>query len=135
MSNFTDVLKTVAPTIATVLGGPLAGMAVSVLGEIFGISEPTQEKITDMFQNGQMSGEQIVLLRTAEMNLKIKLKELDIKLEELEVQDRSSARGREVSTNSKTTPALAWIIVCAFIGMVYTVMFSETKIDDVLTGT
>jgi hypothetical protein len=35
--NFTDIVKTLAPTVASALGGPLAGAAVTALGGILGL--------------------------------------------------------------------------------------------------
>ena len=38
-------LKAIAPTAATLLGGPLAGMAVEAIGNALGVSDATKEKI------------------------------------------------------------------------------------------
>ena len=40
--NWVDTLKTLAPTVAVALGGPLAGAAVTAIGSIFGMSDPTE---------------------------------------------------------------------------------------------
>ena len=45
MANAADALKAIAPTIATALGGPLAGLAVDALGAAFGWTDATKEKV------------------------------------------------------------------------------------------
>ena len=42
-----DWLKQIAPTIATALGGPLAGMAVSAISKAIGVDE---EKVKSLFK-------------------------------------------------------------------------------------
>jgi hypothetical protein len=111
--DFLDVLKKLAPTAATLLGGPLAGMAVTAIGEALGVSEPTQQKIAKAITNGQLSGEQVVAIRAAEDALVVKLRELDIKAEELVVGDRKDARGMYVATRARTPAWLSWTIVGA----------------------
>jgi len=44
-----DALKTLAPTVATALGGPLAGAAITAIGSIFGMSAPTADTIGKMW--------------------------------------------------------------------------------------
>lgn len=87
-----DWLKTIAPTVATVLGGPLAGMAVQAIGSALGMSDATGERINEVLQSGNMTGEQVAALKKAELELKAKLAELQIKPEEIAAQDRQSAR-------------------------------------------
>lgn len=87
-----DWLKSIAPTIATVLGGPLAGMAVQAIGSAMGMSDATGERINEVLQSGNMTGEQVAALKQAELQLKAKLAELQIKPEEIAAEDRKSAR-------------------------------------------
>jgi hypothetical protein len=135
MSNWTDIIKAVAPTAATLIAGPLGGLAVTAIGEALGMSEPTREKIEQALTGGQLTGEQIVALRTAEQNLKVRLRELDIRVEELEVQDRQSAREMQVKTGSRVTPTLALVVIGGFLGMAGGVLFGGLKADSVIAGT
>jgi len=61
-----DWLKQIAPTIATALGGPLAGMAVSAISKAVGV-EPDQ--VQDMIANNKLSAEQIAQVKLAEIEL------------------------------------------------------------------
>jgi len=130
MAGFTDVLKAIAPTVATVLGGPLAGMAVSVLGDVMGVSEPTQEKITKMFESGQMTAEQVAQIKLAEKQLVVKLKELDIDLERIHATDRASARTMQISTRSLIPGMLAIGITVGFFGILYGMMIGKLTLSE-----
>ena len=55
-------LQQIAPTIATALGGPLAGMAVEAIGNALGMSDATKESITDVLKSGTMTAEQTAAL-------------------------------------------------------------------------
>ncbi len=127
MSGFTDVLKAIAPTIATVLGGPLAGMAVSVIGDAMGVSDPTQEKITKMFESGQMTADQIAQIKQAEIALVAKLKELDIDLERIHAGDRDSARKMQTVTQSGLPGLLAVLVTLGFFGILIGMMTGSLK--------
>lgn len=135
MADLTSILKAIAPTAATLLTGPLGGLAVHAIGEALGMSEPTRQKIEDTLTSGQLTGEQIVAIRGAEQALKVRMRELDIRVEELEVQDRSNAREMQVRTGSRVTPALALGVVGGFMAMAGGVLFGKVTPDSVLAGT
>ncbi len=78
MDKLLDIVKSVAPGLATALGGPLAGAAVSAIAEKFGV-EDTVEAVTTALQGA--NPEQLA-----------KLQEIDLKKLELENADRDSAR-------------------------------------------
>ena len=92
MMDWKEVVGKLAPTVASAFLGPLGGVAVSAVGEILGISEPTQDKIKAAIENGQLTGEQISQIRQLEMKLKSEESERGFKYAELEFKDRDSAR-------------------------------------------
>ena len=136
MSGFTDILKTLAPTVASVLGGPLAGMAVTALGGIFGMSDATQDKIASVIQNGQMTPEQVAAIRELELKFQNDERERGFKYAELEFKDRDSARQMQIHTRSITPEALSWLIVAAtlaFEGYVLTQGIPQ-EVSDLVAG-
>lgn len=86
--KFLDIVATVAPTVATLLGGPLAGMAVAALSSAFGTSD------TKAIEQAVVAGnpDALVKLKETENQTQVQLKQLDIDLEKLNVEDRGSAR-------------------------------------------
>ncbi len=134
--DFGDVLKSLAPTVASVLGGPLAGMAVTALGGIFGMSEPTQDKIADVIRNGQMTPEQVSALKALEMKYQAEEKERQFKYSELEFKDRDSARNMQVATRSVTPEFLSWLIIGATLALEGYVLTQgiPTQVSDLVAG-
>lgn len=110
-----EALAKVAPTVATMLGGPLAGIAVNMAAEALGV-EPTQDAIAEAVTSG--NPEVFVRLKEVESNLKVKLRELDIEESSLHVEDRKSARKRESDVGGIATPTLAVIIIIGFFGII-----------------
>jgi len=111
MADWMDTLKALAPTVATALGGPLAGAAVSAIGSLLGIDKPTQETIGKMFTDGQITPDQLAEIRKLEMQYQNDEKERGFKYSELEFKDRDSARNMAIQTHSVTPSLLTWIIV------------------------
>ncbi|WP_027477908.1 hypothetical protein [Curvibacter gracilis] len=87
--DWIDTLKTLAPTVATALGGPLAGAAVSAIGAALGVPPGS---IAKAFQDGQLTPESVAKLRELEMQFQNDEKERGFKYAELEYKDRDSAR-------------------------------------------
>jgi len=114
----------VAPGIATMLGGPLAGMATNALCEMFDI-EPTRTDVDTQLADAvaKMTPEQAIKMREVENNLKVQLKKIDVDIFEAEVSDRKSAR--EQHKNARTPSILTYLIViCA--GIIVYCVFTDT---------
>lgn len=116
-----SVVGTVAPTVATALGGPLAGMAVSAIGEALGLSN--DEDIQKVLQNP--TPEQLLAIKEAEQKFIVNMCKLEIDVERIHAEDRNSARKREVSTGDIWTPRiLAAATMLSFFACIYFV-FSD----------
>ena len=100
-------LTQIAPGIATALGGPLAGLAVTAISKALGIDEKDVQKT---IETGKLSAEQLASLKQAEMELQAKAQELGLNFEKLATDDRKSAREMQVSTKS-FVPALLSILI------------------------
>lgn len=87
--DWKSVVGTVAPTIATALGGPFAGMATKTIMEALGVSSEAEIEKT----LASASPDHLLALRNADNDFKVRMRELDIKEEDLEAKDRHSARG------------------------------------------
>jgi hypothetical protein len=117
-----DWLKQIAPTIATALGGPLAGLAVSAISKAVGVDE---DKVTDLISSNKMTPEQIAQVKLAELELKKQENELGLNFEALAVDDRKSAREMQAATRSIVPPALAGAITLGFFGILSMLLFGQ----------
>ena len=104
-------LTQIAPGIATALGGPLAGLAVTAISKALGIDEKDVQKT---IETGKLSAEQLASLKQAELELQAKAQELGLNFEKLAVDDRKSAREMQVSTKSFVPALLSILVVCAW---------------------
>ena len=134
--NWLDTINTIAPVVASALGGPLAGAAVTAIGGMFGIAEPTQDKIKAAIENGQMTGEQISGIRALELKLKADEAERGFKYSELEFKDRDSARNMNIQTGAKTPAVLTWIIVAIVLSLEGAILFNGLPqgVSELVTG-
>jgi hypothetical protein len=109
-----DWLKQIAPTIATALGGPLAGMAVSAISKAIGVDE---DKVSDLIKDNKLTADQIAQVKLAEIELQKQANELGLNFAKLEVDDRKSARDMQVATRSWIPPLLAAAVTIGFFGI------------------
>ena len=109
-------LESIAPTIATAMGGPLAGMAVEAISKAIGV-DPSE--VQNVISSGKMTADQIASLQTAEIALKARAQEMGLDFEKLAVADRASARQMQISTNSFIPPILSIMIVVAWTAVQY----------------
>jgi len=109
--DWKETLAKIAPTAATLLGGPFAGLAVTAIGDALGLPDASVKTIQDTLANGQMTGDQILALKKAELDLNQHLE--DNKLQELVIaaNDRDSARKREIGTGDKMPATLAILVL------------------------
>jgi len=114
LKTFGPLLGSVAPTIATALGGPVAGMAVKAIsGALFGHDNGTEEDITTALANP--TGDQLAALKKIDADFKVQMKSLDIDLERIAASDRDSARQMAIQTHDWTPRVLAVVVICAWI--------------------
>lgn len=109
--------KALLPTVGRVLGGPLGGMAVEAVGKAIGMSEPTAAKVRETLEGNSLTDAQIVAVREADAQLKVRMRELEIDLEKLATEDRDSARTMQAKLNSRVPSILALVITTGFFGV------------------
>ena len=118
MEALLNLVKTVAPSIATAVGGPLAGMATRAISEaLLGKPDGTEDELVEAAKNA--TPEQLLALKQAEQNFVIRMRELDVDLERIANQDRGSAREREIKTGDYTPKLLAAAVTFGFFGVLF----------------
>ena len=111
--DWKSLVQAVAPTIATALGGPFAGMGVKALSTaILGKEDGNEEESSTALMGA--SPETIANMKKAELEFKATMKGLDIKLEELVYKDKASARERQIALKDKTPAILAYLLLLGF---------------------
>ncbi len=115
--DWKKVLGTIAPGLATALGGPLAGIAVATVSDaLLGRKDGSDADIATALVTG--GPDAFTKLREADNAFKVKMRELDIDVERINQADRASAREREAKTADSFTPrALALLVTAGFFGV------------------
>jgi hypothetical protein len=116
-----NLLKDVAPLLATAVAGPLGGAAVSVIAKKLGV-EDTVDAVTKAIQN--------------DPDAALKLREIDLREIETANKDRDSARNREAAIatsdaaptiNKVVTPVLALGVVSLSFVLFAILIFVQVK--------
>lgn len=118
MESILNLVRTVAPSLASAVGGPLAGMAVRTISDaLLGKPDGTEAELAEAA--AKATPEQLLALKKAEQNFTVRMRELDIDLERIANADRDSARDREVKTKDWTPRILAGLITMGYFGALF----------------
>lgn len=125
--NLKAVLGTVAPWMATAIGGPMAGQAVATIANSLGLKADAKvEDVEQALAEGKLTGDQLVALKKADQDFQAQMESLGFdniqKLEQLASQDRANARQREINVKDVTPRLLAAGITGGFFGVLLFMM-------------
>lgn len=128
--SWTDTLEAVAPGLATALGGPVAGLAVSTIEKVFGLSPGQGNDDTTMnLALSQATPDQLLALKKADNDFMVQMKQLDINLADIDEKDRASARDRQSETKDPIPGILAILAVTGFFGILIYMLGWGIKTD------
>lgn len=104
-----SIIGSVAPTIASAIGSPIAGLAVNTVLTALGVkSEGEAVKLIRTYPDA------LLKLKNAEIGFKLRMEELGIDLEAIHAADRDSARQREIAVKDKTPSILAYVYTAGY---------------------
>lgn len=138
--DWSQILKTLAPTVASAVLGPLGGAAVSAIANAIGIEESTQEAVAKAFTEGKLTPEAIERLKALEMDYQnqerergFKFSDLEFKREELVIKDRDSARSMQIATHSKMPAILTILVTIGFFSVLGALLaMPELKANEIV---
>jgi hypothetical protein len=123
LKTFGPLLGSVAPTLATALGGPLAGLAVKSLSKaLLGAEDFSEEAVMEAMATA--TPEQLAAVKKIDADFKVQMKSLDIDLERIAVDDRKSARTMQTETKDWIPRALAISVTLGYFGIIAYVLVS-----------
>lgn len=131
MSTWTSIRDTtlqtlgvIAPGIATALGGPLAGQAVSVLSKtLLGHDKGTHDEVDAAIASA--TPEQLLLLKKADQDFAVQMKQIGVDVKRIAVDDRKNAR--EFNENSIVPGILTGVILLVFGAEAYVVFAGQAN--------
>jgi len=126
------LVSKLAPTVATALGGPLAGGAVSALEGVFGLTG--NDKSNDDRQSALAaaiagaSPDQLVAMKKMDLDFQVQMAELGFKdaeaIAQIAESNQDSARKREEVVKDSTPTVLAYATTIGFFGILAAIMFA-----------
>jgi len=131
--DWKKLVGTVAPTLATAFGGPLAGMATKAVAGALLDDENASEKDIAAALAGA-TPETMLKLKQADQEFEARMVELGVDLERIAADDRASARGMQTATKAWIVPLLAGLTVAGFFGVVGWVLSGKVSLESTLLG-
>ncbi len=131
-------LGTVAPMLASAVGGPLAGAATSAIISALGLAPDTTQEAAAAAVVGA-NADQLLALKKADQDFAEKMAQLQIDASKLTYDDRANARARETAVRDYTPAALAAGITAGFFALLGLMAFRDlpsgnTQILNIMLG-
>ena len=124
MADWINTLEKLAPTVASCLGSPVAGMAVGALETAMGISG---DDIQKTIETNKLTADQVAAIQQAEIAIKAKAQELGLDFAKLTNDDRASARDMQKNVKSWVPPFLALSVTIGFFGILIALMSGKIE--------
>ena len=120
--SWKDTLAAIAPTLATALGGPMAGAATKFIADkLLGNEDASQDDIESAILNA--SPADLTKLKELDNEFKLGMRKLDIDIFGLTVEDKGNAREHNKDSNM---PAVLSVSLTLFIiGIVCALFYIE----------
>ena len=128
--SWKSIIGSIAPTIATALGGPLAGMATKALtSQLFPGEEIPEENLDSRIEELVATDpEALARIKQIDSDFKTKMKQLDIDLEGIHAGDRDSARKMGIAKGLIPQMILASVYVVAFAVILFVVFTGNAEL-------
>jgi hypothetical protein len=138
--DWQSILKTLAPTVASAVLGPLGGAAVGAIANAIGIDDKTQDAVAKAFTEGKLTPEAIERIKALEMDYQnqekergFKFAELEFKTDSLIADDRDSARKMQMVTHSKMPAVLTILVTIGFFSVLGALLaMPELKANEIV---
>ena len=109
-----NIVGAVAPTLGTALGGPMGGMAANMIADVLGC--PNNPKAIEKAV-AEATPEQMLELKKAEQAFEVQMKELEVDVFSLEVEDKQDARSK--FSKDWTARIMGMATVGGFLGYIF----------------
>lgn len=127
VKNWKSIVSAVAPSLGAALGGPLGGMAGKLISNgLIGNPDAADSDIATAL----MDPDNLLKLKTIERDFELKLKELDINIEKLAVDDRKSARDLAKTMGIEPQVILSSVFIAGFFVTLYFIFGTSVAMDD-----
>ena len=124
-----SILKGIAPLAASAIGGPFAGPAMAILSQFTGTDE---DHVEDFILSA--SPDQLLQLKLAETELDRWREEAGIRRDEMEVQDRDSARQLAKDKGIVVQAVLSALYTLGYFGTLFVFITGKASVPPDMVG-
>jgi hypothetical protein len=124
------LLEKLTPTIATAVGGPLAGTAVAFLEKALDLT-PGAGARSVVTVLSAATPEQLVAIKAADNAFAEKMRKLGISITKLDADDRASVRARQAVFKDSTPAILAYVLTVGLFGFIVLMSFVDIPANSV----
>ena len=124
--KFGGLLKALAPTIGTAVGGPMGGMAAKMVASKLGIKKTDTHSIEEALE--EASPEQLEEIKVAEKEFALKMKQMNVDVFAKQVEDVQDAR--KVFGDDPIPKLFAMLALVGFLAYVFLVTMQEPESND-----
>ena len=128
-ADWISVVRSVAPSLATALGGPLAGAATAAVSDaIFGKNDASEEEISEALS--RPDSDTLLKLREADHAFQKEMASMQVDLERIAAADRSDARTRDIASKDGMTALIGLLVTVGFFGLLSALVFYEPPVTN-----
>jgi hypothetical protein len=121
--KFAGILKQIAPTLLAGLGGPAGALVGAIVKKSLGDPTMTDTAMQDAVAAATTTPEGLEKLKQIEADLQKAELDYQIKFEELEVEDRDSARNRQVTLRDTMPQQVFYLTGSGFVLAFFAILF------------
>lgn len=126
--DWKSLVRNVAPTLGAALGGPLAGAATRFIAEtLLGNPDASEQDVANAVVGA--SPEKLLELKKMDLEFKAKMRQLDVDVFRLEIQDKQSARDL-AKVNMLPHIVLSSIYTIGYFAMLYQFMTGGVEVAE-----
>lgn len=123
------LVKTIAPTLGTALGGPAAGAATKFLADKFlGNPDATEQDLAEAVLSA--SPEQLAEIRRLDNEFKLEMRRLDIDVYRLDTENTKDARSMAKATTLGPQVILSAVFVVGYFAVLFLLFSGKVQLDD-----
>lgn len=131
LDDLISVVGKSAPLLATVLGSPLAGMAIGLIGNLFGIDPKKTDDLAKAIKNDP---EADAKLKKLEYEHQESLLTIQNQGYATEVEDRKNAREREIALHDHVPTLLALGFLAVYSAIQFYCVVNSNTINDIISA-
>jgi hypothetical protein len=129
LSAVLPVLERVAPTLATAVGGPLAGTAVTFLEKTLGLDAGAGASAVSAAL-ATATPDQLAALKKADNDFAVQMEQARISVLKMDYDDRASARQREATVKDRMPGVLAVVLTIGFFGLLTALLIHAAPVEN-----